>query len=187
MRAGLPVLLCLGLTACKNDLDRVAAIELERGGPDRITYTAEYLYSDSGRVTNRIRAGMISEFMGEHPRTEMSEGVELRFFDRNGREGSRLTAQRGTITPEDDRMQVDGDVVFVNARGERLETEQLIWSQDSDRVWTDRPVRIRRAHDIIHGQGLDAEQDFSRYTVRNITGILYLADGDTLAPVQPAR
>lgn len=47
-------------------------------------------------------------------------------------------------------------------------------------MYTDRPVKITRAQDILYGQGLDANEDFSRYTIRRITGNLYL-DKDTLA------
>lgn len=176
------VLLCAG---CKNDLDRVAAIEVPGNGPDRVTYGAEYLFSDSGLVRNRLRAGTVQEFMAAPPRTELGDGVELCFFGPTGREGSRLTAQRGTILEAQRRMQVDGDVVFTNVKGERLETEQLIWVQDSARIFTERPVRIHRGNDIIHGLGLDATEDFSRYTVRRITGTIHLDEGGTLAPEQP--
>ncbi len=177
---------CL-LLACKNDLDRVAAIEVPANGPDRITTGAEYLYSDSGKVRNRVRAGTISEFNGTQRRTEMTDGVELTFFDAQGRAGSQLTARRGEIQPERNRMVVEEQVVFVNARGEKLETEQLTWSQDSDRVYTDRPVKVTRARDIIYGQGLDAAQDFSRYTIRKITGTLFIDRSDTLAPMNQAH
>lgn len=173
---------CLFL-ACKNDLDRVAAIEVPANGPDRITTGAEYLYSDSGVVRNRVRAGTISEFNGEHPRTEMTDGVELTFFDTTGNAGSQLTARRGEIQQERNRMVVEEQVVFINAKGERLETEQLTWSRDSGRVYTDRPVKVTRARDIIYGQGLDAAQDFSRYTIRKITGTLFIDRSDTLAPM----
>ena len=76
-------------------------------------------------------------------------------------------------------IEVDEQVVFTNVRGEKLETEQLIWSQDSDRVWTSRPVKITRAQDIIYGQGLDANEDFTHYTIRNITGSLAVSATDT--------
>lgn len=177
---------CLVL-ACKNDLDRVAAIEVPANGPDRITTNAEYLYSDSGTVRNRIRAGTISEFSGEDPRTEMTDGVELTFFGPDGHAGSQLTARRGEIQNDRKRMVVEEQVVFINAKGEKLETEQLTWSQDSNRVYTDRPVKVIRARDIIYGQGLDAAQDFSRYTIRKITGTLFIDRSDTLAPTNKDR
>lgn len=176
-----PTVLAL-VSGCSNDLDRVAAVELPAEAPDRTTSDAEYFYSDSGQLTNRLRVGRISEFTAkERRRTELSEGLELTFFDRAGKEGSVLTARNGTILPNEKRMIVRDQVIFVNAKGERLETELLIWSQDSARVYTDRPVRIARGQDIIHGVGLEANEDFSRYTIRRITGELYVAPDDTLA------
>ena len=169
------------LCGCQNDLDKVAAIEVELNAPDRITSTAEYLYSDSGRVTNRLRAGRIAEWStGERKRTEMSDGVELVFFDRKGEEQSKLTARRGLILPKEKRMEVYEQVVFVNEKGERLETEQLTWYQESARVRTDKAVRVQRGPDVIHGMGLDAAEDFSSYVIHRITGQLYVPD-DTLA------
>ncbi|MEZ4789580.1 MAG: LPS export ABC transporter periplasmic protein LptC [Flavobacteriales bacterium] len=169
------------LPACQNDLDKVAAVEVGRNAPDRITTEAEYFYSDSGRVTNRLRAGRIAQWStGQQERTEMSDGVELVFFSRSGAQQSRLTARRGLILPKEDRMEVYEQVVFVNSKGERLETEQLTWYQDSARVRTDKAVRVQRGADVIHGMGLDAAEDFSSYVIHRITGQLYVPD-DTLA------
>lgn len=166
--------------ACKNDLDKVAAVELPAAVPDRVTHDAEYLYSDSGIVRNRLRAGRIVEWTAGRQRTELSEGVELLFFDAQGAPGSTLTARRGVILPGQKRMEVYEQVVFVNARGDRLETEQLNWEQDSARVYTDKAVRVQRGADVIHGMGLVAAEDFSRYTIRKVTGEIHLED-DTLA------
>lgn len=175
------ILLVASLAACKNDLDKVAAVEVEQSAPDRITQQAEYLYSDSGRVTNRLRAGRIAEWSTEPKRTELSEGVELVFFGRDGAQQSTLTARRGLILPKEKRMEVYEQVVFVNSKGERLETEQLTWQQDSARVRTDKAVRVQRGPDVIHGMGLDAAEDFSSYVIHRITGQLYLPPDDTLA------
>lgn len=168
------------LVGCKNDLDQLAAIEMEADPPDRITTNAEYFFSDSGYVRNRLVAGRIAEYVTEgKERTVMTDGVELDFFDAAGGEGSKLTADRGLVTPKKQRMEVFGHVVFTNSRGERMETEHLVWSQDSDRVFTDSAVRIIRERDIIDGLGLDANEDFSRYTIRRITGTLYVQPDDT--------
>ncbi|MCW5900213.1 MAG: LPS export ABC transporter periplasmic protein LptC [Flavobacteriales bacterium] len=173
---GIPALLGAGMFfSCRNDLDKVAAVEMPEAGPDRVTFDAEYLMSDSGHVRNRLRAGRIAEWTGGERQTELADGLELIFLDADGGQRGMLTAQRGTIRPEERRMEVQDDVVFINVRGERLETERLVWSQDSARVSTDRPVRIQRGQDVIHGVGLDAAEDMSSYTIRRITGELYLA------------
>ncbi len=172
---------CATLLACQNDLDKVAAVEVDLNAPDRITTEAEYFYSDSGRVTNQLRAGRIAQWStGQQERTEMSDGVELIFYGRKGEQQSKLNARRGLILPKQDRMEVYERVVFVNNKGERLETEQLTWYQDSARVRTDKAVRVQRGADVIHGMGLDAAEDFSSYVIHHITGQLYVPD-DTLA------
>lgn len=56
-----------------------------------------------------------------------------------------------------------------------------MWNKDSARVWTDRPVKIIREHDILYGDGLDANENFSRYTIRKLTGTLYVDQADSLA------
>lgn len=170
------------LSSCKNDLDRVAAVEVTADAPDRTTTNAEYFYSDSGITRNRLRAGRIDEYTtGKEQRTEISDGLELVFFDARGRQGSVLTARRGRIWPDGRRMRVNEQVVFVNRKGERLETEELTWIQDSARVHTDKPVKIVRKGDILYGRGLDAAEDLSEYTIREITGSLFVEQGDTLA------
>lgn len=175
----LTLVVCM-VVGCKNDLDQLAAVEMDASAPDRITSQAEYFYSDSGRLRNRLRAGRVEEYMGDsRQRTEMSEGLELVFFNTDGGQGSVLTARKGLIKPRKNLMEVRDHVVFTNVRGERLETELLIWSQDSDRVWTDQPVKIIRAQDILYGQGLDANEDFSRYTIGRLTGTLFMDSGDT--------
>jgi len=176
-----PALFLAGtLLSCKNDLDKVAAVEVPQGAPDRVTRDVEYFITDSGQVRNRLRAGRIAEWAGGAgttgtDRTEVSEGFELVFFDRLGREGSVLTARRGVMLDRERRTELYDDVVFVNTKGERLETDMLVWLQDSAKVWTDRAVRVQRGNDIIHGQGLEAAEDFSRYTIRRITGEIHVA------------
>lgn len=185
-RAPFALALAVLLMACTNDLDRVAAVEVVSSGPDRVTTGAEYFHRDSGRVVNRLRAGRIEEYRtAAQRRTVMSNDVVLVFFDAHGDEGSRLTARRGLILPDERRMEVSDEVVFVNAKGERLETEHLVWYQDSARIFTDRPVRVVRGTDAIHGLGLEAAEDFSRYRIRNVTGTFHVERGDTLAPDAP--
>jgi LPS export ABC transporter protein LptC len=167
------------MSACKNDLDQIAAVELPGPLPDRVTTDAEYLYSDSGIVRNRLRAGTISEWGEPDRRTELSGGLELFFFDAHGAQTSQLTARRGIIEERARRMEVLENVVFVNQKGERLETERLVWVQDSARIRTDQAVRIQRGNDVIHGTGLDAAEDFSSYVIRRVTGTVQLAE-DTL-------
>lgn len=168
------------LLSCRNDLDKVAAVEVPRSAPDRTTTNAVYDFSEGGHVRNRLTAGKVAEWNTD-PRTELSEGLELRFLDTTALVTSVLTARRGIIVPKENRMEVSENVVFINAKGERLETEHLVWDQDSARVYTDRPVRVQRKDDVIFGDGLLAAEDMSWYTIRRPKGSFSLPADDTLA------
>jgi LPS export ABC transporter protein LptC len=181
--AAILVVLCAGaiLAGCTNDLDKVAVVAVKDDSPDRVTLQAEYTYTDAGRPKYRLRAGRIAEWTREPQRREITEGLELQFFDSVGAPGSKLTARRGVILPGSKRMEVYEEVVFINTKGERMDTEKVIWYEDSARIFTDKAVRIQRGQDVIHGQGLEAAEDFSRYRLKRITGTLRMAEDDTLA------
>jgi LPS export ABC transporter protein LptC len=175
-----PALLAGMFLSCTNDLDQVAAVAVADDAPERVTSGSEQVYTEQGRPKYKLAAGVIREWVREPQRTMLEDGVRLEFFDSIGQPGSVLTARRGVVLPKERRMEASGQVVFVNSRGERLDTEQITWYQDSARIYTDKAVRIQRGDNIIHGQGLVAAEDFSRYRVKRVTGTLQMATGDTL-------
>ena len=77
---------------------------------------------------------------------------------------------------EDNRMEVMNDVVVVNRFGEKLNTEHLIWEANTDRIHTDEFVKITTKDEIIYGDGLEANQDFTKYKILNIKGVLNIDD-----------
>ncbi len=167
----MPAFLLAGiLFSCKNDLEQVKAVDIDNTGPERVTFNAVYFYSDSGIVRNRLKASKVEMFKGDSNLTRISEGLELTFFGLKDENNSVLTANNGVILQDKARMEVYNDVQFVNAKGEELNTERLIWEQDSDRVFTDQFVRITRAQDTIYGNGLVANQDMSWYKLTGVSG-----------------
>jgi len=175
----MPALFIAGiLFACKNDLEQVRAIDLDISGPERVTYNAVYFYSDSGIVRNRLKAAKVELFRGDSSITKISDGLEMTIFGSGGKNNSILTANNGIIRQNEGRMEVYNDVQFINAKGEKLNTERLIWEQDSDRVYTDNFVRITRAQDTIYGNGMVAAQDMSWYKLTGVSGDFQINDGE---------
>jgi len=173
----MPALLVAGiLISCKNDLEQVRAVDIDNTGPERVTHNAVYYYSDSGVVRNRLKATRVEMFKGDTNVTRINDGLELTFFGNSENKNSVLTANNGLILQEVGRMEVFNDVQFINAKGEMLNTERLIWDQDSNRVYTDQFVKITRSENTIYGQGLVANQDMSWYKITKVTGELYIED-----------
>jgi hypothetical protein len=61
--------------------------------------------------------------------------------------------------------------VLTNKAGEKLETEQLIYLQDSARIVTDKQVVITLSGGtILRGRGLESNDSFTQYRIIQPTG-----------------
>ncbi len=58
-------------------------------------------------------------------------------------------------------------------KGDTLHCQELIWDQKTERFYTDKAVQIhKKGGTIIYGIGMEAPQDFSGYTIFQVTGPL---------------
>jgi LPS export ABC transporter protein LptC len=89
---------------------------------------------------------------------------------------SKLTASKGTLDEASLRLVAENDVVLQNDVGDRLETEYLVWSEDSNRVYTNRAVAIYTEDGVLYGRGLESDGRFERYQILQPTGEMNLPD-----------
>ncbi len=55
---------------------------------------------------------------------------------------------------------------------ETLTTDELYWNPDTKKIYTDKPVDVKTPEQILHGIGMDSNQDFTEYTLRKVTGVV---------------
>ena len=63
-------------------------------------------------------------------------------------------------------------IVIVNRKGEKLETEELVWNDKLKKFYTEKFVKITTPSQVMYGDGLEANQDFSWYQITNIKGVM---------------
>ena len=63
------------------------------------------------------------------------------------------------------RLVAEHEVILSNRKGDILETEYLVWAEDSNRVWTNRPVTITSEQGVLHGEGLESDGRFENYQI----------------------
>ncbi len=163
------------LISCgQNEMEEVKALTDREEVPVRTSYGVELTYSDSGRKLMKLYAQEMEHFEkeGKGARIEFHKGFHIVFYE-NDSIDSELQAERGTMYENQERMIARNNVVVKNAKGERLNTEKLTWDRDSGKVYTDKFVKITRADGVIHGNGLVAEEDLSKYRIKEITGEWY--------------
>lgn len=134
------------------------AVEVLRG--------VEIVYSDSARVQVRILAPLLLNIAEQDmPRQEFPEGVHVDFLKQNGEVGSWLEARFGLRLLESGKVIARDSVVLRTENQEVLETEELIWDEQSGKIRTDKFVKMSKLDEVIYGFGLEAEKDFSYWRI----------------------
>ena len=66
-----------------------------------------------------------------------------------------------------------GNVVLINMEsGDELRTEGLYWYPNDEKFETNKFVTIKTDNEIHTGEGMDSNQDFSKYKILRPTGII---------------
>ncbi len=147
-------------------------------------------YTDSGKIRARVFSPLLVAVKQiQRPYMEMNKGLKVDFYEADGDIQSYLTAEYGISYPDEKRIIVRRDVEILNVKGERLNTEELIWDQVRGRIFTDKNVTITTKDQIIMGVGLESNQSFSDWEILNVTGTLNVSNDKIPHPrsVVPGR
>lgn len=126
----------------------------------------EILYSDSAVVRVRITApSMLNIGDRENPRQEFRQGVTVDFLAPDQSITSTLSARRGVRYTDQGKVIVRDSVIFSSAQGEKLETEELTWDEKTEKIFTEKFVKVTKPGEVIYGYGLEANQDFSYWKI----------------------
>ena len=89
---------------------------------------------------------------------------------------TRLTSNYAIDIAHDKKMEAKDDVVVVNDKGETLNTEHLIWDMQKEEIRSDVFVKITTPQQVLMGEGLISNQDFSDYKILKPRGVINLPD-----------
>ena len=162
------------LAACENDLEKVKLYSKGEQIPQESARNIRILYSDSARLQVEIKANVLNRYEADNPYIEMPNGLNATFFDDNLEVKSTLEADYGIRYERELRMEARKNVKVVNQKGEKLETQHLIWDERKEKLLSDEFVTITTKDEIIYGTGLEANQDFTKYKIFNLKGTITL-------------
>lgn len=184
MRNWTILLACLLFIACENDLQKVNELTKEYEAAIESGKDIVMLYSEMGVVRVKIEGQSLERHKTDEPFVEFPEGVKVTFYDENHEINSVLTADYAIRYEKDQRAVLKRNVVLVNDRkGERLETEELLWNEKEQTISGEQLVTITTPRETIIGtEGFEADQDFSEYTIRGIVDSEVLIRDDIKEP-----
>lgn len=169
----LPVFLIVLLTACKDEIKKTVLLGVPDKLPIETVTNLELIYSDSAKVKVKLKAPLSKTFELPKYYTEFPKGVDADFFDDSMHVNSKLTADYAIRYEDEGRMEAQKNVVVINKKGEKLNTEHLIWNEKTHKITTPDAVKITTGDEILYGDGLEANEDFSKYRILKPKGIMY--------------
>jgi LPS export ABC transporter protein LptC len=161
------------LSSCQNDTKEIDEItQKEALFPTEHGKAVEILYTDSGLVKVRLTAPIMNHYtynVKEHY-TEMPKGLFVEFFNERKEVKTTLKANYGIRYEDTKRTEVKYKVVVVNTNGEILNTEQLFWDEATRKIYTKEFVKITTKKEVLTGNGLEANEDFTEWEIQNPVG-----------------
>ena len=155
-------------------MDEVNTITAKNNYPVEAGKDIEVIYSDSGFVKIKLNAPEMRRFQGEKPYMEMQKGVKVLFYDSALNIKSELSAEYAISYEKEKIMEAWNKVEVVNEKKEKLNTEHLIWNEREAKIYTNEFVKITTGKEIIYGNGLESNQNFTKYKITNIKGTISL-------------
>lgn len=149
-----------------------ANVNIEKGKQVEINY------SDNGVVRIKAIAPTATRFNKDKPYFEFSDGIKILFYNEQHNIESTLTAKYATAYENSHSMTARDSVVVINSKGEVLNTDELIWDEDKKIIYSNSFVKIRTPDEIIYGNGMTANENFTGYVIKNITGTIKVKSGD---------
>ena len=128
-------------------------------------------FYNKGYIQWKLKSEEMTKSLSDTGSIEVTP-VTLTLFDSLGSERSRVLADSGTIQSSMQHYRVWGNVYIRTRDSMVVRTESLRWFRERKEVESDTFVQIEtKKGDILRGKGLDATEDFSRFSFKSdVTG-----------------
>ena len=129
------------------------------------------IYSDSAIIRVEVSGPRMLRYLDrDNPRQEFPDGIKVVFYNASNRVSSTMTADLSTRYDKTNEIHVRNNVVWESFGGEQLETEELIWQERKEKVYSNRFVQIKKPDEVIYGYGFEANQEFTEWTINAVEG-----------------
>ncbi|MCM1077273.1 MAG: LPS export ABC transporter periplasmic protein LptC [Bacteroides sp.] len=140
--------------------------------PTMLTRNVETLISDSGVTRFRIVTPIWYVYDEvDEPYWDFPEGLNLDKYDNFFRKEATVVADSAVYFKNKQIWRLDGNVNITNVMNEKFLTNQLFWDQRQHKLYSDSFIHIERPDKVLEGYGFDSNEQLTRYTIRNVSGI----------------
>lgn len=162
----------LFLSSCDSSSPTIPSeLPKEMAADVEMAYDVTILYSDSAQLRLKVEGPVMKNHIKSYEgKQEFPNGIKVTFYDLNQNPSSYMTAKKGIRLADQGLVIARDSVVWRSIKNETLETNELTWNDQDDKVRTNRFVVITKPGEIIYSRGFEANQDFSDIKLFAIDG-----------------
>ena len=162
------------LFSCQTNPVEMEALSKELNEPTVSTTDIEWFYTKNGKASFKLNSPEMFRFDGEEAYLEFPKGIELESYESEGDKDAYLRSDYAIQHLKDNLIEAKGNVLLQNVKGEKLETEYLIWDEAKELIYTEEFVKITKNGQVIMGEGFESDIYFNEYTLKKSRGIINL-------------
>lgn len=168
MRLFIAVLLGATLLAgCREQETTPTATDADLSLPaDQVIYGLEHAMTANG-IRKAVVHGDTAYVNGQGSQLDVM-GVKIDFFDETGRPSGNLTSNTGAYDTQGGTMVARGNVVLITSGPtgkRRLESEELHFDVNGDRIWSTKPFVLRDGGRITRGASFRSDTRFENLSI----------------------
>ena len=160
--------------SCQTNPQKIEALVKNIEEPVVISEDVEWYYTKNGIASHRLKSPKVLRFEGHKEYIEFPVGLEVFSFNAYGEQEAFMKSDYAIQHLDDKIIEAKRGVFLENSKGEKLETEVLVWDEKLDQIFTEALVKITKHGQLIIGDGFESNTSFSKYTLKNSHGIINL-------------
>jgi len=158
------------LFSCENDIATVNTLTAKDNKPVEISKNIRLLYSENSKLLVQLKTPLLERYQGERPYTEMTKGVEVYFYDSLMHVSSQLKANYAISYENEKITEARNNVVVINEKNEKLNTERLFWDEKKAVIYSDVFVKITTNDEVLFGEGFESDERFDKWVIKKPKG-----------------
>ncbi len=174
-------LFCFGVLfiACnKQEFSEDNLLSVNGKYPSESTSDVNLIYSDSAVMNFQVFAPILNKYDGDNPYIDCPKGIKIISYGADNKPESILVADYAINEENTMRLEARKNVIITNLKqGDTIITDKIIWDKRNKRIYSDVKVQQIRSDGTVNiGDGFDADEKFTKYTVRNPRGEMIADD-----------
>ena len=158
------------MTSCTNDPKLVQEFVSVRRQPIEQIKGAQLLHTENGKVKVKVLANSIERFQDFQPALIFPNKLEVYFYNDSSHLQSTLIADYASIDEEKKIMLAKNNVILISTDDKKLETDELVWDENKNKIYTDKKVKITTGKEVVFGEGFTSTTDFKEYSITKVHG-----------------